>query len=179
MKKSVVILISTIFLINSGIFILTYYYRLEQIKQRSGEKISREGIGICSDKAVLLKFESKTLSGNKNFVKLSDDEFFYNGNLYDIISQNETFDSIIFYCIHDTEEEDFQRSMYSYFRGAMDPEKNIQQANREIQNYSSIFLPQFFITYEIQKDRIFMRENNSITNTGYIIVPAPPPRICT
>ncbi len=52
---------------------------------------------------LVLRIENPYSDGN--FVRLDEDEFRYDGVLYDVIREVQAGDAVVFYCLHDIEEE--------------------------------------------------------------------------
>jgi len=176
MKKGIAILICSFFLINSGLFILTYYSKLDLIKEHAKEKISLLTIGTRDGETVLLKISKKELSDRSTYMELNDDEFFYKGNLYDVISREDSNDTLFVYCLHDLDEEDFQKSVCSYF----DTHKchdGIFQTENTVQAASLNFIqPQNSDLYPVQNESVVVQINFTNVLKGYFMISDPPPR---
>ncbi len=176
MKKSIAILICSFFLINSGLFILTYYSKLNLIKEHAKEKISLFITGTCDGETVLLKISKKELSDRTIYREINDNEFLYKSNLYDVISKQDSNDTLYIYCLHDLDEEDFQKSVCSYF----DTHKNndgIFQTGNTVQAANLNFIqPQNSNLYPVQDEYAVVPINFTYVLKGYFIISDPPPR---
>jgi len=176
MKKGLTILICSFFLINSGLFILTYYSKLNLIKEHAKEKISLFLTGTYDEETVLLKISKKELSDRTIFIEKNDDEFIYKGNLYDVISRQDSNDTLYVYCLHDLDEEDFQKTVCSYF----DTHKNndgIFQTVNTVQAANLNFIqPQNSNLYPVQNESGVIQFNFINVLKGFFIISEPPPK---
>ena len=177
MKKSIAILIFSFLLINSGLFINTYYSELNLIKERAKEKISLLIPGTCDGKTILLKISKKELSDRTMYVEINDDEFFYKGNLYDVISKQDSNDTLTVYCLRDLDEEDFHKSISGFFDthkdydGIFQTEKTVQTANL------NFILPLHSDLYPVQDESRVVIINFTNVLNGYFVVSDPPPKL--
>ncbi|GEM_PF-3706503 len=176
MKKCILILICCFFLINSGLFILTYYSKLNLIKESAREKISLLATGSFDGETVLLKISKKELSEKTMYVEINADEFFYKGNLYDVISKQDSEDTLSVYCIHDLDEEDFQKSVCSYFDTHKDRDGLFQSENTVQAANLNFIQPQNSDLYPVQAENGIVPDNFTNILKGYFIVSDPPPR---
>jgi hypothetical protein len=104
MKKLLVISIAILFLYNTVGYLIVFksfqYGIKEEIKSRIKNNLADKDI-------VLVKFP---LNPDKEQQKLfnwkEDNEFTYNGNMYDVVRKSIVNDTIYYYCINDTKEKD-------------------------------------------------------------------------
>ena len=175
MKKGITILICTFFLINSGIFIITYYSKLSLIKEHAEKKISQLTVRTHDKETVLLKISKKERSDIALYKEINDEEFYYLGNLYDLISKQDSHDTLYVYCFHDLDEEDFQKSVCSYF----DAHKNhdrIFHINTVQASVLNFIKPQNFNLYPVRDESGIVPINSVNILKGYFTSSDPPPR---
>jgi len=98
MKKIIVILLIIFFSLNSAIITSYFYFKKSEIK--------KEMKNIIANNKNISAVEKLTIDPrDKNFRKIEDNEFIYNGKLYDIIEEFRLNGKLIFFCINDKKEE--------------------------------------------------------------------------
>ena len=104
MKKSLSILIAILFLYNSVGYLIAFKGLQYGIKKEIKTKIK----GKLDDKElVLIKYPSHPDRQQKKlFHWKEENEFAYNGNMYDVVRQYTVNDTIYYYCINDTKENE-------------------------------------------------------------------------
>jgi len=176
MKKGITILICSFLLINSGLFILTYYSKLNQIKEHAKEKISLMTTNTRDGETILLKIRKKELSDITLYKEINDDEFIYRGNLYDVISREVSNDTVYIYCLHDLDEEDFQKSISSYFDSHSNHNSIFQTVTTGQAASLNFIKPHNSDLYPVQDENGIIQINFTNVMKGYFTISDPPPR---
>jgi len=104
MKRLLSILITILFLYNTTGYLIVFKSFQYGIKEEIKTKIKNN----LNDKdLVLIKYPSHP---NKQQKKLfhwkEENEFLYNGNMYDVVRQYSIHDTVYYYCINDTREKE-------------------------------------------------------------------------
>ena len=124
----------------------------------------------------ILVFKTSELKTKLRFEH--DKEFHYNNELYDIISQKVSKDSIEYLVLKDTKEKQMYGAFFSYL------EKNINDKTNNIKKIlNSVFTGFVYyvsnkLSYEIFFKYLLLNNVNLISNYSsiYLDLPSPPPR---
>jgi len=104
LKKTLPYLLLVIFLFNS----LGYYFIFELYKYNVKKEMQTQS---CKSSMALTILQISDILYNSEFQRVEKKEIRYKGSLYDVIKEVHTGTTTIFYCIHDTKEENLLAAM--------------------------------------------------------------------
>ncbi len=150
-------------------------FELFQVHSRAdiASKIIR---GIPSHKQVILGFDRQELIGSvTGFRWIDENEFRYQGRMYDIISKEERGDSVYLYCIEDSAESD----LYAVLDKIIENDSEDPDEQKALNNFFS----QFYSSQEIyisflnpQPDSFYQENCVDDLLEGVYLLTTPPPR---
>ena len=118
MKKLLPIILSVLLLFNAGGFIVVFKSLQISVKNDIRKKLkSSLPLNSLSEIKVSLKDSHSKNSALKWYD--DDKEFSYGGKMYDIVSKETKGDTIYYYCINDTREEQLFAGLNGYVNKAM------------------------------------------------------------
>jgi len=125
----------------------------------------------------LLIFNKEDIENNKiDFRWIHSREFKYNGEMYDIVTKEETDEQLIVYVINDTKEKKLEEEFEKRVNKNATENKHIPS----IVKYSSaISEPVQFnqVSFILEYRSIFYSWLNNSYRSPYLDIPSPPPRI--
>jgi hypothetical protein len=164
------------FLLDTGILFLFYHYRVYILKQNSAEKIINVRSGLGDENFTLLAIPQHELNNPEIYSRINESEFIYRGDLYDLVSYTEKNDSSFIVCIHDADEEAFNRS----FTGIIDNYNNYKKLRRLNLYQTEIILNQVLpneaIFFPPVKINLIFAGNEMFASQNIIDIPSPPPK---
>jgi hypothetical protein len=149
------------------LFVLIQYRLKKEIREYIAEKISLDVF-----ERIEIPITSIDVQGD-NFQFTEDDEFMFNGNMYDIVRTESTDSSKIFYCVNDDSEENLLGSL-----------ENCISNNFKGDYFKLIkfFLPDFLFTKQFNKIAFLLNTHSndifyqSFLLKGYLSIFEPPPK---
>jgi len=141
--------------------LLKYEFLLKSVNENNFESISRISIQKYLEKDKL-QFEE-------------DNEFEYNGKMYDVLKVVETKDSIHYYCYYDTKETDYKQGFNSILANKLETNRKslFQSLGRNL--YSKLNA-KFIANLPSNDSRLIFFDIPQKTLSNYIDIPSPPPR---
>jgi hypothetical protein len=125
----------------------------------------------------LLIFNKEDIENNKiDFRWIHSREFKYNGNMYDIVTKEETDKQLIVYVINDTKEKKLEEEF----------EKRVHKNSTEDKQIPSVIKYSLSISEPVQQEQIGVAlVNETVFNywrtdsykSLYLDIPSPPPRL--
>ncbi|MFY9307587.1 MAG: hypothetical protein WAQ28_00920 [Bacteroidia bacterium] len=100
LKKTTIYILLGIFLFNTAGYFIAFKIAQHQVQKEIKAEIKQ---GLSIDQLIPIVIKKECL--NQVDWRESGKEFYYQGNLYDIVKSSENADSITYYCISDTQEE--------------------------------------------------------------------------
>ncbi len=172
MKRTLSIFLVISFLFNTAGYLLIFLVIQSSLKENAREKISSNNYNHSQ---TLIVFANKNLDTGIAELKFYDEkEFSFKGKMYDIIKRENKNDSVYFYCLADTEEDELNLAFNKKGKteetdnnsGNLNFLKNILQDGLLTQNH---FCPNN--NFKIP----FTKEESLITTSNICDIPTPPP----
>lgn len=124
----------------------------------------------------LLIFNKEEIENGKiDFRWIHSREFKFNGNMYDIVTREETSEQLIVYVINDTKEKMMEEEFQKRVHQNSTENKNLPSIIKyspSISEAAQLIYINFAIEYQLSFD---CRLNNSY-KSFYLEIPSPPPR---
>ena len=175
MKKLLSILFLFIFLFN-----LAGYYVVFTIMQQSAKRDMKAFIkkNPETDELEKVVISSKEMSSSAIFKFTDDNEFIYNGELFDVVSKTTDGDNTVFYCLDDRNEEKLFAGLNEHIKNNCD--QNSASKNLSLQLIKNIIkeaLPDNYSEMKPSQYITFLYSDfNPILHKQFIQVIAPPPK---
>lgn len=175
-KRFFSLLICSLFLFNISGYYIVFSILQHQVRKEMKALIKSE---LPDEKMeIIIIPDSEILSGKSTLTFIKKNEFYYKGNLYDIVKRTRGENSSIFYCINDKQEEKLFAGLDDHIRSNMDKNTNAKSKSVQIaKNIIKEALP------ESKKpiSSITFREYYYRTFTSFVIwqysqVDSPPPK---
>ncbi|MCX6154205.1 MAG: hypothetical protein NT007_08595 [Candidatus Kapabacteria bacterium] len=174
MKKLLSILFILIYLVNIigsiSIFLFQQSRHRSEVWSQIKSKISSEEISVIhlskSEMAQALHFEDNT------------NEFYYKGELYDIIRTTETYDSLIIYCLNDKTEEKLKEKFVKENSKTNENSNSQKRIELKLFNLIAQINNKIDLLYFYQTDNINVYIANFNYSTNFFPeLQTPPPKI--
>jgi len=176
MRTFAVLLILSLFLIQSGGFLLLFKIYEFQISTEIRNNIKT---GIPNDELVIFRIPNSSLESFKeNFVLFEDDEFRLEDKMYDVVRMERNSEETIYYCVPDTRESE----LYSRLDQLVNKSLSDDPLKKKLNSNFQIFLSALFFDQPQQmKFEVSCKKINPLLSTFSIesISPeclSPPPR---
>uniref|UniRef100_A0A832DJC6 Uncharacterized protein n=1 Tax=Ignavibacterium album TaxID=591197 RepID=A0A832DJC6_9BACT len=173
-KKSLAILITSLLLFNSSVYILLYVSSLHFVKKYIIKALDNNEY----DKEIILLTISKKdiAEGKVSFQWIHSREFRFNGNMYDIKKNLSDEDSLRVYCYFDEKENLLEQLFHQFAKSENDKTKQ-KQNNINLFSFIGLFLNNndISLTKPSGTKIIFLRV--SCQQQFNKEVPTPPPQI--
>lgn len=172
MKKTFSIFLITAFIFNAAGYLLIFLVLQSSLKDRAEEKLVSDN---HVKSAVVLAFSKADFEeGIKEFKMMDEREFSFRGKMYDIIKTVNKNDSLYFYCIADTDEDDLN---LAFSRNGNGDDGNKNAANK---NLLKNILQDGLLTKENFRPlnfspMLFLGENTLQVTSSIREIPTPPP----
>lgn len=113
LRKLITFIVILTFLLSNSIGVVIVYQQIKFYHKRTiREQIKKNNFSQVIE---LLSFSKKDLKDKSILIEfIEKNEFRFKGKLYDIISTQETEDSIFYKCINDTKEEELETVFVNY-----------------------------------------------------------------
>lgn len=155
----------------------TYYsiiYQKIKVKKEIQEQLSE-----CSEKRDLvhLKFSRKEINSKLGWEH--DDEFEYNGKMYDVVKSEIIGDSAHFWCLMDTKETKLNQILHKLIAGHYHDNPVNKEKNKLLDNFSKalFFSDLLFYRHYLNPSELFISEHPVIYISNNIIPLTPPPEL--
>jgi len=156
LKKLLPVILAILLLFNTGGFYIVFKSLQYGVKKEIKEKIRRSLPGAD---LTLIRICSKYTHSRTSLLKWYDDgkEFVYMDRMYDIIKQETRGDSVYFYCINDTKEEQLFAGLNGIVNKTMGEDSLKQKMLKT--------------AFQLTQNFYFIHQNNSYTQncTGKVI----------
>jgi hypothetical protein len=172
-KKVIPILLTCLILLNSIGYIFIYIERLanNKLEIRAIIKSNRD-LSILST----LKFTRKQFNHELNWKE--ENEFEYNGEMYDVASIEFSDDDVIIYCIRDEVEEQLISSYEKVFGGNLEKDKFTPPPHTSLFNLHLIAIQNELFSLDKMTDAIPLTEiYNNLYKSIHRQSPSPPPKL--
>jgi hypothetical protein len=174
LKKNISILVLSLFIYNTFGFLavhplLSTHYKnlgMKKVENYSGEEMIE-----------LLILNKEDIVGNKiDFKWIHSREFRYNGEMYDIVKNEESDNRLFLYCIHDKEEKKLNEE---FAKKIQDNSTNTK--HRQLSSHLNILLSEPVqaekLSFALMIDYRFNNARSDFYNSVQLDIPSPPPRI--
>ncbi len=115
MKKFISILICSLLIFNSGVYVFFYWQVKYLIKKQGLIKSQNFNPSELLTKIVITTNQSKNTS---EYYFIDDYEINFNGKMYDIVKRYKVDDKIILLCISDENEDKLERTFINYIENS-------------------------------------------------------------
>ena len=171
-KKIVAILLLIFFVYNYVGFFSLFLYNQYKVREEVKHKIKQQ---VPVKELVLLKIPLKT--ANSHFNKLHKTEFLYQGKMYDIVKSNVKNDTVFYYCINDTKEEELfknlDKQIEDYINNNRTKNHNKVKIKKTINNYLLSRINYLFFN---SSKKISYSQKKYNLNKLFLEIPDPPPK---
>ena len=177
MKKTLPVIFAFLILFNAGGFFLVFKSMQYQVKREIKSLIKAE---LPESELTKIKVSTKDAESGSSGFKWYEEgkEFSLKGKMYDVVRRKTDGDSIIYYCINDTKEE----QLFSNLNGFMSKTMSNDAARNRVLKIA-FRLSQSFYDY-MSKNTIVWQDQFKILNYSYSAkelfiayeVPVPPPK---
>jgi hypothetical protein len=175
MKKIFSIFLLLIFLFNlAGYFIV---FKIMQCSVQQEMKTYLEN-NPSSKETETIVIPNSELASSSRLKFIDDDEFTYNGKLYDIVSKKTVNGSTVFYCMNDKQEEKLYAALKDHVMHNTDQNLPVKdKSNLIIKNIIKEALTDKNITQAMSAEAYHMcfRFNSTLIQ-NFITVQSPPPK---
>jgi len=125
----------------------------------------------------LLVFDKEDILNQKiNFRWIHSREFKYNGDMYDIVKNEENENQLILYCINDTKEKKLEEEFEKRVHQNSSENKQRPSANYQINILLSEAVQHEKLGTELMPEYIFKERLTNRYKSLHLEIPSPPPR---
>ncbi|MGD0711508.1 MAG: hypothetical protein ABR968_10065 [Bacteroidales bacterium] len=177
MKKILSVFLLLIFLFNLAGYFIVFKIMQCSVQQEMKNYLEKNTSNKETETIVIPDSEITSPSSRIKFT--DDDEFIYNGKMYDIISRKTEKGFTIFYCMNDKQEEQLYSALKDHIMHNSDQNLPLKdKSNLIIKNIIKEALPDgnaHLQTFS-SKNIIYYSSYNSATHQSFISVITPPPK---
>lgn len=120
MRKTAALLLFWLLILPSAGFLFVFLIPRAQIHREIRERLQMD---IPEGELILLKIPSTVEEGNDpSFIRFHAREFRYQGNMYDVVRQEEHGDTTWYYCLHDEKETELYAGLDEMFQSDSAPQ---------------------------------------------------------
>jgi hypothetical protein len=177
MKKLFVILLSLLLFFNSSLFVIFYQVRLIELSLDIQEKVQNLDPEALSTEIVLIKLSEKDLNTNPDVKVISEDEFSYNGYMYDVAFRKTSGDTVYLFCINDVKEDELLGNLITHFENTETKNEKMNYFNILFSFLSNAMIPGLAVNAPGFPQSLPIKQTSSNTSRGIHRVVSPPPKL--
>lgn len=175
LKKITVFTLLGIFLFNTAGYVIAFKVLQYKIRKEVKHEIKRQ---LPSSELSVIEVSKKQLQDI--IWEKENEEFYYKGNMYDIVRSDESVTSVTYYCINDKQEEALFENLDEYIDNNIASQKSTKSssskktADTSVKLYFNTEISFNHCTNCIESEFIIAFENYS---SVYTEISSPPPKL--